>query len=228
MKIIAISDIHGDIVENLPKGDVLVIAGDILPDDYRPENRDMVGTTRIIRQMWWFDDVLLPWMTGLIDSKTFQDIVFIGGNHDFAFQSLMPSTILKILEGHPHIHYLCEYGVEIDGVKFWGAPWNCTAGWAFFTEEEAYEEKLCLVPPDTDVFITHGPPYHPIVRPMFHYTSHALGRWVEQQKNLKALICGHIHEAYGFYKLFNTPTYVVCSKDRHYRLVNAPVEIEIE
>lgn len=225
VKIVAISDLHGDLMPDrmLPDGDVLVIAGDILPDDFRDPNRDQIGTTRIIRQGWWFDDVFIPWLRELEDHYTW--VIFIGGNHDFFFQSMPTKYIEDQLP--KHVTYLNETSVTVDGVKFYGAPWACTVGWAFFTEEEAYEEKLALVPPVTDVIIVHGPPASDIIRPLFHYCSTALGRWVYAQHRLKALICGHIHEAYGSYTVGVTPVHVVSSKDRQYRMVNNPIIIEV-
>src|SRR6187431_78878 len=149
MKLVCISDIHGDIVQDkdLPDGDVLIMAGDLLPDGYRPVNREIAGSTRIIQQGWWYDDVFLPWLSHL--SRRYKDIIFIGGNHDFFFQAAMISGINKHLP--ERVHYLNETSIELEGVKFFGAPWNGTRMWAFCLDEEGYWDKLSQVPTGIDV-----------------------------------------------------------------------------
>lgn len=224
MKIIAISDLHGDVIppNDLPDGDVLVIAGDVLPDDYKPVGRDWLGTSRTIRQMWWYDDVWLPYLESL--TAKFDFVLWIGGNHDFYLQAQQAKHLQEMMP--KRVEYLCESWTIIDGVKFYGAPWNCTAGWAFYLDDpEGFDEKLPHVPDDTDVLVVHGPPKVDRM-PGFHWCSHALSDWVATHP-LKAVICGHIHEAYGEYRILTTPVHVVSSKNRNYELVNPPVEIEI-
>jgi len=58
------------------------------------------------------------------------------------------------------ITYLQDSGCEIEGVKFWGSPWQpWFFDWAFNLERgEQLRRKWALIPDDTDVLITHGPP----------------------------------------------------------------------
>ena len=225
MTIIGISDLHGDLipVEDLPDGDVLVIAGDVLPDDYHFAYKDVIRTSRIDRQGKWFDEVWVPYLVTL--RGKFANVLWIGGNHDFYLQAIMSPFIKERMPAG--VHYLVEDAVTIDGVRFYGAPWNCTRGWAFWLSEEEHAARLATVPGDVDVLITHGPPAHLTMKGV-HYCSAELGQWVrEHSSTLKAVICGHIHEAYGTYKMWGVPVYVVSSKNRDYELVNKPVVIEI-
>ena len=50
---------------------------------------------------------------------------------------------------------------EIDGVKFWGSPWQpAFYDWAFNVPRgRQLAEMWALIPDDTDVLITHTPPY---------------------------------------------------------------------
>ena len=223
MKIIAISDLHGDTIppDDLPNGDVLVIAGDILPDDYTPEGRDQKDSSRVLRQGWWFNDIWIPY---LVELRTkFPSVVWIAGNHDFYFQGYLRDSVEDQMPNG--VHYLRESNVVIDGIKFYGAPWNMTRGWAFAIDEREYAQKLGEMPTDVDVLITHGPPKVDGM-PGVHWTSQILGDWIELTP-MKAVICGHIHGAYGEYAIGDTPIYVVSSKNRNYELVNPPLEIEI-
>jgi len=220
MKIIAISDLHGDLIEKykLPAGDVLVIAGDVLPDDYHFDYKEVIKTSRIERQGKWYDKVWLPYL-GTLQTK-FPNVIWIAGNHDFFLQAVIFEP--KMPEG---VHYLNESSVTIDGIKFYGAPWNMTQGWAFAIDEKDYAKRLGTMPSEVDVLITHGPPAVKGM-PGAHWTSEILAAWITLTP-YKAVICGHIHEAYGTYKIEDVPIYVVSSKNRDYELVNKPVEIEV-
>lgn len=239
MKIIATSDLHGDLPEPslMPPGDVLVLAGDLLPDDYRFKYRSEIGTSRTERQGWWFESVFIPWLHSVkhlnpdpnvqVWEKRYKHVVIVGGNHDFFLQAMLPSGIQKMLP--KHVTYLSESSEIIDGVKFFGAGWNMTKGWAFALEEPQFLDKLRYAPNDIDVMIVHGPPYlNEVDKLAVHFCSPYLRHWVHQHPSIKAFICGHIHEAFGEYKVGNTPVYVVSRKDRNYKDVHPFVEINIE
>ncbi len=244
LKIVATSDLHGDLPDprDLPTGDVLVLAGDIFPDDYTPPFRkdQYVGSTRVSRQGWWFDDVLLPWLhnvkhivpEGKVEGKAiwerrFKHIVMVGGNHDFFLRAMLVGYLQKQLP--KNVHYLSESYVELDGVRFFGAGWNMTRGWAFAHDDEDHQEKLRYISPDNiDVMVVHGPPLiEEIDELAVHHCSKDITEFLSKSK-VKAYICGHIHEAYGTYKVGNTPVYVVSRKDRNYRDINPFVEIKVE
>ena len=224
MKLVAISDLHGDQIPpaDLPDGDVLVIAGDVLADDYHPAGRAIIGTDRVQRQGWFFDEVWAPYLEQL--SEKYPHVLWIAGNHDFFFQAISAKRIDEAVTS-ANVHYLQESFIVLDGVKFYGAPWNMTQGWAFAIDEAEYAVRLGNVPADTDVMIVHGPPAIKGM-PGVHWTSEIFGDWLALTP-MKAVICGHIHEAYGTYQIGTTPVYVVSSKNRQYELVNLPVEIEI-
>ena len=124
MRIVHISDTHNmhRLLTGLPEGDVIVHSGDFT----------MVGTEgEALDFMEWFCD--LP----------YRHKVFIAGNHDFCLRGAR-------LEGlDENCHYLCNSGVLIDGVKFYGVP--------MFFEDAAAQRSgndFMNIPPDTDVKIT--------------------------------------------------------------------------
>ncbi len=61
----------------------------------------------------------------------------------------------------PRVVHLEDEGIVIDGVHFWGSPWQpAFGGWAFnLPRGEALREKWALIPRGTDVLVTHGPPF---------------------------------------------------------------------
>jgi predicted phosphohydrolase len=120
----------------------------------------------------------------------------VAGNHDFLFEQ-EPAIARSLLT---HATYLEDSGVTIDGVSFWGSPWQPRFfDWAFNLDRGApLRAKWDLIPDGTDVLIVHGPP-----RDVLDRTSR--GECVGCDDLLLALkrvrprlfVCGHIHEAYG-------------------------------
>ena len=140
MKIVAIADTHlRTHVIDLPKADVLVIAGDAC----------MSGGVNEVRE---FNDFL--------ESKRVRNrygrVLFVAGNHDFFFEK-RPVEARKLLT---NAHYLFDESTTINGVKFYGTPWQpLFCNWAFNMSEKKLEELYSLIPENTDVLITHCPPY---------------------------------------------------------------------
>jgi hypothetical protein len=55
---------------------------------------------------------------------------------------------------------LVNEGTEIEGLRFWGSPVTPLYGGAFGLSSARDRERLyAQIPEDTDVVITHGPPY---------------------------------------------------------------------
>lgn len=65
-----------------------------------------------------------------------------------------------LLSRMPSCDYLCDSGTTVDGVSVWGSPWQpAFHDWAFnLPRGDACRAKWQLIPADTDVLITHGPP----------------------------------------------------------------------
>ena len=74
--------------------------------------------------------------------------IFICGNHDACLYGAKIDGLDK------NVHYLCNSSVIIDGVKFYGVP--------MFMEDcisDRQAHNYAAIPADTDVLITHCPPY---------------------------------------------------------------------
>ncbi len=182
--------------------------------------------------------------------QNYQQRILVGGNHD-NFLTKCSSTAeakeLGLWNGENY-DYLCDSGTEFEGLKIWGSPWtvtfpginpNCTA---FTGTEEELETKFKLIPDDTNILITHGPPYRildsiskygiiKLIAEKGHdYRERAGSRTLSSELkriNPKVHIFGHIHECYGFRKSFPTQ-FVNCSHvNERYEPVNKPIRIEL-
>lgn len=139
MRIVTISDthsLHGSVAA-VPDGDVLIHAGDLMNSGW--DWRDIASFNH------WLS--LLPHKYKIV----------IGGNHDWLFQRNLGES-LKLLPAATH--YLQDSGVTIEGFKFWGSPWQPEFNnWAFNVPRGQLHRYWDLIPNNTDVLITHGPPY---------------------------------------------------------------------
>lgn len=174
MKILHLSDTHGCHRQlwNLPEADVAVHSGDFTMNGSEAEAIDFIN---------WFCD--LPYAYK----------VFICGNHD---ECLFGASIYGL---DPNVHYLCNSGVEIEGVKFYGVPMfmsDCVSN--------RQKEYYANIPADTNVVITHQPPYGILdLDEGVHYGSEELlTSLVKINPNIH--LFGHIHKQYGV--TVNSPT----------------------
>lgn len=158
----------------------------------------------------------------------YRNKIVIAGNHDFCFENEDRLIAEQILKDHGLI-YLNDSGVEIDGVKFWGSPiqpWF--HDWAFNRHRgEDIKKHWDLIPSDTDVLITHGPPFG-ILDLCFHGARVGCEELLKSVLKIKPKIhaFGHIHEEYGSIKIDNTLFINACSVDVSYSEFNPPIDIQ--
>lgn len=208
MRFIAISDTHCRHRNlKLPKGDVLLHAGDISNRGELKEVQDFLD---------WFS------------KQPHAHKIFIAGNHDFFFEREKDAVIKKIIPDS--IHYLKEEEIIIDGIKIWGSPYTpWFFNWAFNVRRgEDLEKHWKKIPPDTDVLLTHGPVYG--ILDMVVNEQHAgdkdlLKKIIELKP--KVHICGHIHESYGMIKRHGIKFINACLLNESYELVHKPIVFDI-
>lgn len=210
MKLVCISDTH-TLHDNiaLPDGDVLLHAGDLT------SNGDLREVTLFIE---WFAD------------QPHKHKIFIAGNHDFLFQT-SPKLCERLLGKHPSITYLQDSGCTIDGINFWGSPWQPTFfDWAFNMSRDELQHIWNLIPPNTDVLITHGPP-HGKLDLCPDYTNptktlnvgcEALARTINVVQP-QVHIFGHIHEGYGSIADEHTMYINASTCNRRYQPIHKPL-----
>lgn len=220
-KILLISDTHTyhGVLTDMPEADFLIHAGDIT--GHGSEN----WTRKFLK---WFGELRL-----------YPHKIFIAGNHDWFFEST-PGLARRLVKEYNNrykdngeIIYLEDSGVERWGLKFWGSPVTRPfCDWAFNRPESKMAQHWAAIPTDTDVLITHGPPYmimdYAHTGSKEHCGSPAL--WEEVTKRIKPKIhvFGHIHEQYGV-KVIGKTTFVNASiLDSAYEYKNDPILLEVE
>ncbi|MDR2917067.1 MAG: metallophosphatase domain-containing protein [Tannerella sp.] len=197
MKILHLSDTHCKhrSLQNLPSADLIIHSGDV----------SFAGSEEeIIDFMEWFS--VLP----------YKYKIFIAGNHD---DCLFGSNI----DGLPdNCFYLCNSGVTVEGLNFYGLP--------LFMEDIMsgnYDEHLRKIPPDTDVLITHQPPYCILDSAAnINYGDRGLLQAVLNIQP-KYHLFGHIHDAYGIEKSRKTVFVNAAILNEKYEISNEAVLLDV-
>ncbi len=227
----AISDLHG-FYPKLEGGDLLIVAGDLTANH---------TVTELFEFKFWLKE------------QNYKKKIVIGGNHDTFFSEMNAFVYDLFWED---ITYLQDSGTEFEGYKIWGSPWSL---WfqginhrckAFTRSEKDLKKKWELIPKDTDILITHSPPYgildkrelHPLddFGEDLHVGSKSLLNWMDWPNCYPRIhIFGHIHEAYGheqdgetIWDDYNEPVghiikdfYNVSIMNENYEPVNKPTRI---
>jgi len=209
-KIVCLSDTHNYNEQiAVPDGGILIHAGDAT----------IQGT---------IDEIVLfnEWFTNLPHPHK----IFVAGNHDWLFETSnrLARTLLD-----SSIHYLEDSSVEIENLKIYGSPWQPRFfDWAFnLTRGTELAEKWRLIPGDTDILITHGPPFGILDEVPRQY-------WIEntgcdelrkriEQVRPRLHVFGHIHCGYGQMEKFGVQFVNASNCDESYEPVNSPIVIDL-
>jgi Icc-related predicted phosphoesterase len=130
--------------------------------------------------------------------------------------------------------YLCDSGINFEGVKIWGSPWTPTfLNWHFMKDRGLpIKEKWDLIPSDIDILVTHGPPHGILDKTEEGKFAgcEELKKAVRERVKPKIHCFGHIHEEGGGGKSIeiDSTTFVNASVvDARYRHVNKAVSIKL-
>lgn len=189
IKIVAISDTHTYENFTIPDGDILLHSGDISFRGTFPEMN---------KAMRW------------LGSLPHKHKIFVCGNHDWLGET-DPSLMAELAKENGVI-YLNDSGIELEGLKIWGSPVQPEfCGWAFNRKRgEEIARHWAKIPDDTQVLVTHGPPwgildqvwnrpYNSITGPD-HLGCEELRKRVDQLEDLKLSVFGHIHSSANEYR----------------------------
>ena len=142
--------------------------------------------------------------------------IFICGNHD----ACLYGANIDGLDSN--VIYLCNTGIEIDGVKFYGVP--------MFMEDcvtDRQETFYNNIPSYTDVLVTHSPAYGILdFDDNINYGSEELLAKLPSL-NLKAHLFGHIHAQHGILEKNGTVFSNGAIMNEDYSILNLPNVIEL-
>lgn len=140
LKIVAISDTHNKYSKLvIPECDILISAGDY---SFR-------GTPTEVNQFHeWFNKQPAKYK------------ISVQGNHELGVEKMFSVSQMIAKDKCPGVHFIDEGLVEIEGIKIWCSaitPEFC--GWAWNRFPNEIQKHWDMIPDDTDILVTHGPPY---------------------------------------------------------------------
>jgi Icc-related predicted phosphoesterase len=229
IKITIISDTHTrhDLITNdLPGGDILLFAGDLMNSGY--VEADLVKFCK------WFES---------LDNYEFK--VFIAGNHDRLFEN-KPDVAREIYTSYKNINYLQdeEMSIYFDGpngefpdgnIHIYGSPWQpWFYDWAFNLPKNGpgLASKWAAIPERTDILITHGPVFGVGAldtvagRPNDHLGCELLAEHINTVARPKIHVCGHIHSGYGYHFDGQTHYFNASVLDEQYEYTQKPLTFD--
>jgi len=185
LQLVLLSDTH-ELHREIPAGDIFIHAG-----DFTMFSRSLRG---IVDFNEWLGE--LP----------HQHKIVVPGNHE-TFLQTDPEN--RSLIGNATV--LINQAATVAGLRIWGSPVT-PSGPAFGIRSDEKRERLyCSIPADTEVLITHGPPFGILdcnPRSTLHQGDRVLLEAVKRVRP-KIHVFGHIHGAYGI------------MQDEHTTFVNA-------
>lgn len=207
MKIIGISDLHGNLI-NIPKCDVLCIAGDVIT----------LNAQRIFdASEYWWKKRFVPWVMKLPCKK----VLVVPGNHDMYLENLYTTNRWEefcdymAINTEGKLHFLIDQLFEYEGIKFYGTPWIDLIDfqrnkWAFESYEYNDDNPYSKIP-ECDVLITHDSPIENEllnIESWYKCKYHFYGHWHEGESKPSEgkYNCSRLNNCYSFKKNFKFPT----------------------
>lgn len=225
LKVSLISDTHTKhhLCENdLPGGDILIHAGDFMSTGYHKAEAEEF--------FQWFDSI-----------NNYDTKIFIAGNHDRLMEN-DPTKMLGILTGYKTIEYLQDEDLVLyfdgpngdcpeDNIRIYGSPWQPEFyNWAFNLPRngEELKAKWNAIPDNTDILITHGPPfgYQDIPGGQSIRVGCDLLRYRVDEIRPKIHVFGHIHGGWGHYYNGHTHFFNASVLDERYLYTHSPFNFE--
>lgn len=192
--VVCVSDTHNK-TPSIPDGDILLHAGDLT----------RAGTFEELQaQLHW------------IDKLPHQHKIVIAGNHDFLLDPEFVETFpgrIHVKAGHSgadlnwgSITYLVNSSTTVTirrrRVKIFGCPLTPQSGIWAFQHPPTQNIWKDLVPTDTDILLTHGPPKgHLDMYEMSRGCSWLLRELWNSGKKPRLVVFGHIHAGLGIERL---------------------------
>ena len=230
LTIVHMSDSHKShqFLKNIPEGDVFIHSGDIShKSEWREITKDHPHHSNNSEEEP-HDPIIVPsivsfneWLGKL--PHPIKIVVF--GNHDMGFEDLGADYIQQhVITNAIYLQdqQLVVKYKDVDFLRIFGSPWTVpnshSSGMGFTLKKDKVEEKWEQIPRDTDLLVTHSPPFgimdlatcsgpdyyceycgkeHKYKR---HWGCSSLRNktiQLNQQGNLRAHFFGHVHDYHG-------------------------------
>jgi Icc-related predicted phosphoesterase len=171
-------ELHREV--DVPAGDLLIHAGDF--------TMFSKSTAAILDFNEWLGELSHRWK------------IVTPGNHEFFLEADLSRRRLI-----SNATVLIDEGVEIMGLKIWGSPMTPLYGGAFGrSSEQDRVRTYSQIPVDTDILVTHGPPYDILDQAPNSNHHEGCHQLLDAVRRVKPVlhVFGHVHGAYG---TFSTP-----------------------
>jgi Icc-related predicted phosphoesterase len=206
LRLVLLSDTHELHREvDVPDGDILIHAGDF---------------TMFSRSLSAIEDFNV-WLGEL----PYRIKICVPGNHEFFLErDLSRRSLLS------DATVLINERFEVNHLKFWGSPVTPLANTAFgIASAEDRKRLYAQIPDDTDVLVTHGPPYGILdstPESGFHSGCRELFDAVMRVKP-KLHVFGHVHGAYGIFHTDDTTFINAALLGAHGDIDKAPIVVRM-
>lgn len=170
-------ELHRDL--EIPYGDVLIHTGDF--------TMNSVSTEKLLDFNDWLGDLPHPYR------------IVVPGNHDFVVEDGARRQLI------PNATLLANEAIEVMGLKIWGSPVTPLLSEAFGGPSDRDRAELySRIPDDTDVLVTHGPPYDILDQAPDSELHQGCKQLLAAVRRVKPMIhvFGRVHGGYG---TFSTP-----------------------
>ncbi|CAO1636397.1 unnamed protein product [Sympodiomycopsis kandeliae] len=246
VRFVVISDTHGTQPSNVPPGDVLLHNGDLTA---------LGDQNEIKKQLEWILSLPHPikiFIAGNHDfvldedqSRKWYSTTGVKLHAKFGYPESNPVEAEEVVKetcrrDTGNMMYLQDEGIEFvverpavkhKKWKAFGSPWTPEfGGWAWnYKRGKEANQIHASIPSDTDILLTHGPPYELGNLDVIHDGSHVgceelARKAMDGEVRPRLWAFGHIHEARGaHYQQYKTPPKITVSSSERSILVNSSI-----
>ena len=219
MRIVAISDMHGNLKFDVPEADLLLIAGDICPATHDASESSYM-------QKDWIYNKFNPWLAG----QPIKQCVMVVGNHDWMWEHLPRHLLPWLAFNCCHIEDEMAIMTSLnDPLKIYGTPVSLPfCDWAFNREEAQIQKYWDNIPEGLDILLLHSPPYGILDKTNHseHIGSKSLLKRIKEVRP-KLVVFGHNHNEHGVVEMDGIKYVNASLVDESYKMTREPIVVEL-